>query len=119
MICLTMCALNKLKPISAPSRTPAETNTITNRRLIKVLTARSTLRFLVLAIPPAAAQRLQQRRGIGIPQRLGLHPALACLIILTLRDQQRDIADATRLIRLRSEERRVGKECRSRWSPYH
>src|SRR2546430_13324584 len=24
-----------------------------------------------------------------------------------------------RLPRLRSEERRVGKECRSRWSPYH
>src|SRR6478672_3956315 len=24
-----------------------------------------------------------------------------------------------RSIRLRSEERRVGKECRSRWSPYH
>ena len=23
------------------------------------------------------------------------------------------------LSRLRSEERRVGKECRSRWSPYH
>ena len=23
------------------------------------------------------------------------------------------------LARLRSEERRVGKECRSRWSPYH
>ena len=22
-------------------------------------------------------------------------------------------------LRLRSEERRVGKECRSRWSPYH
>src|SRR5258708_31317721 len=26
---------------------------------------------------------------------------------------------AARLRRLRSEERRVGKECRSRWSPYH
>ena len=25
----------------------------------------------------------------------------------------------TRGIRVRSEERRVGKECRSRWSPYH
>src|SRR2546430_15460542 len=25
----------------------------------------------------------------------------------------------TRVIRGRSEERRVGKECRSRWSPYH
>ena len=24
-----------------------------------------------------------------------------------------------RLVALRSEERRVGKECRSRWSPYH
>ena len=24
-----------------------------------------------------------------------------------------------RIILLRSEERRVGKECRSRWSPYH
>ena len=24
-----------------------------------------------------------------------------------------------RIIRSRSEERRVGKECRSRWSPYH
>ena len=23
------------------------------------------------------------------------------------------------LVRVRSEERRVGKECRSRWSPYH
>ena len=26
---------------------------------------------------------------------------------------------ATARVRLRSEERRVGKECRSRWSPYH
>ena len=25
----------------------------------------------------------------------------------------------TKLKKLRSEERRVGKECRSRWSPYH
>ena len=24
-----------------------------------------------------------------------------------------------RIVRSRSEERRVGKECRSRWSPYH
>ena len=24
-----------------------------------------------------------------------------------------------KIIRVRSEERRVGKECRSRWSPYH
>src|SRR5258705_13482387 len=35
------------------------------------------------------------------------------------------VSDATRatgsaqIVNLRSEERRVGKECRSRWSPYH
>ena len=27
--------------------------------------------------------------------------------------------DEQRTVLLRSEERRVGKECRSRWSPYH
>ena len=25
----------------------------------------------------------------------------------------------TKAMKMRSEERRVGKECRSRWSPYH
>ena len=29
------------------------------------------------------------------------------------------IGDATKFEFVRSEERRVGKECRSRWSPYH
>src|SRR5258708_13021001 len=29
------------------------------------------------------------------------------------------VAQATDIIGSRSEERRVGKECRSRWSPYH
>ena len=37
------------------------------------------------------------------------------------RDEQEKKALMTRLSRIegRSEERRVGKECRSRWSPYH
>src|SRR2546425_8010833 len=30
-----------------------------------------------------------------------------------------DIIEKTLSFKLRSEERRVGKECRSRWSPYH
>ena len=29
------------------------------------------------------------------------------------------VEQAVLLLRQRSEERRVGKECRSRWSPYH
>src|SRR5258708_34586398 len=30
-----------------------------------------------------------------------------------------DVHNAARTLEIRSEERRVGKECRSRWSPYH
>src|SRR5256884_1659944 len=40
----------------------------------------------------------------------------------TLRQQRLGALEATALLRTvmeRSEERRVGKECRSRWSPYH
>src|SRR2546430_3484084 len=32
---------------------------------------------------------------------------------------QTGLVDQTRQMNVRSEERRVGKECRSRWSPYH
>ena len=32
-------------------------------------------------------------------------------------ERLRDLLDKIKLVR--SEERRVGKECRSRWSPYH
>ena len=35
------------------------------------------------------------------------------------RKQDRPHFATLELSRLRSEERRVGKECRSRWSPYH
>src|SRR5256885_16409781 len=36
------------------------------------------------------------------------------ILIITHRSEEADIVEG-----LRSEERRVGKECRSRWSPYH
>ena len=42
-----------------------------------------------------------------------------------IEDEDIEIEDTQRedrhdlMMRLRSEERRVGKECRSRWSPYH
>ena len=32
---------------------------------------------------------------------------------------QEELAEKLGLKKSRSEERRVGKECRSRWSPYH
>src|SRR3712207_9226501 len=34
-------------------------------------------------------------------------------------DERRQPAEFANVVLLRSEERRVGKECRSRWSPYH
>ena len=41
------------------------------------------------------------------------------LILPTSRDDVRVILVRASDVVLRSEERRVGKECRSRWSPYH
>ena len=54
--------------------------------------------------PSSRAQSSPSQASQGTPSRL---PLLAC--------------DSVRLLRrrARSEERRVGKECRSRWSPYH
>ena len=34
-------------------------------------------------------------------------------------DQEKEPHFVTKVPKCRSEERRVGKECRSRWSPYH
>ena len=42
--------------------------------------------------------------------------ALTQLLSEAETDLEKEMAEN---LRLRSEERRVGKECRSRWSPYH
>ena len=41
----------------------------------------------------------------------------SCNHLITVSKQA--AAETDKLPHLRSEERRVGKECRSRWSPYH
>ena len=71
---------------------------------------------------------LLQRRGLApgqSPEEFGMahpeiiadiHAGYACSgsrVVTT------NTFEATRYKVLRSEERRVGKECRSRWSPYH
>src|SRR3989454_11805834 len=43
------------------------------------------------------------------------HPARGVCAV----DPEHEIVDAAPEVGARSEERRVGKECRSRWSPYH
>ena len=41
--------------------------------------------------------------------------------LIVVADYYKDIADGliNSALKIDSEERRVGKECRSRWSPYH
>src|SRR3712207_8072883 len=52
------------------------------------------------------------------PARLGAHGGRAGHLLLPRRGP-RDARVDEQPRRPRSEERRVGKECRSRWSPYH
>ena len=48
------------------------------------------------------------------------HPSVDRRITDTLRENYMPYAMSVIVSRaIRSEERRVGKECRSRWSPYH
>ena len=61
-------------------------------------------RAIATARPPAYAVcdlRLEDGNGLDVVE--------------TIREKRPD----SRVVVLRSEERRVGKECRSRWSPYH
>src|SRR3989441_5614644 len=48
-----------------------------------------------------------------------LTPPLPARIVFLVQAEVADRIAASRGSKTRSEERRVGKECRSRWSPYH
>ena len=47
--------------------------------------------------------------------------SLMCMDFLKIKEQLEVLNESVGMyhIDIRSEERRVGKECRSRWSPYH
>ena len=65
----------------------------------------------VLALLAGHAPRLLHGERQGRVEVLGLDPASA--------DGARHLEGRVAFVSARSEERRVGKECRSRWSPYH
>ena len=74
--------------------------------------------FLALPVGPLR-ERLLQVRGIG-PETADAITLYAAEKPVFVVDAYTHTAHATREEAvLRSEERRVGKECRSRWSPYH
>src|SRR3989454_4771454 len=68
------------------------------------------------------------RNAVGSESRVVKDKAAIDLLITLLADHSSSVADGAfrtlwnftgRMVEGRSEERRVGKECRSRWSPYH
>src|SRR2546429_7901503 len=65
----------------------------------------------LLALDQHVAQVCQEWQAQG-------QPAHSIQLLLDARDKT-VVFDGEHLRRIRSEERRVGKECRSRWSPYH
>src|SRR3712207_9137423 len=68
---------------------------------------------------PAELQVTATREGASFASGTATDPAMAPHnMTLTLRIwRQKSPADKGRMVTYRSEERRVGKECRSRWSP--
>src|SRR2546429_3734796 len=61
--------------------------------------------------------------SLALLRNLGKSPIPTCLMRRKQRavssGQSRSLSFTIWGVRTRSEERRVGKECRSRWSPYH
>src|SRR2546422_1140609 len=70
------------------------------------------------AVPIEHAYPLQRASDEVVVVRFVL---MRCLLYVSVFESltRRDATVSSTLLRLRSEERRVGKECRSRWSPYH
>src|SRR3989475_379724 len=66
--------------------------------------------FLVSPVCAAYCRFCTRRRKVGDPEKIPMAELESAFRYLEAHPEIRDV---------RSEERRVGKECRSRWSPYH
>src|SRR3712207_3469700 len=100
----------------AATMTPAE-----HRRVVEIVVEQAAGRVPIVA----GAGSNDTKRAIAMSQEMKAVGATHLLHVSPMYNKPpqrgiiahfRAVADATDL---RSEERRVGKECRSRWSPYH
>src|SRR5258706_13557592 len=78
------------------------------------------------ALEPLNPHRLRSPLGIQGVKRFSMHEPLTNLrkVVVLIMDRKTPRTEIWRALYgaaawNRSEERRVGKECRSRWSPYH
>src|SRR2546426_11550053 len=88
-------------------------------------------RLQVISLDEERRDQTERRRATDRRQPTGRRQAeargdkLVVLVVSSQEDAARQVrellegADPDRFGVVRSEERRVGKECRSRWSPYH
>src|SRR5712691_4816470 len=95
-----MIGSNALKPNRPPNSTP----TIANMMIMRLVINATPYDFsfsvcgfrgkdaLPLALPPAAAQRLEERRGVRVARRLRLNKTDPCLFVLALRVEERELA---------------------------
>ena len=58
-------------------------------------------------------------KGISLQQKVNANASRLSSLDSQIEEEKQRTDDITALKEYRSEERRVGKECRSRWSPYH
>ena len=82
----------------------------------------SMLGPLVIAGISLDKRKLRKLSSIGVKDSKKLSPKLREELykkIIEIADDYYITKISPRSIDARSEERRVGKECRSRWSPYH
>ena len=74
------------------------------------------LKATVCGLPMA---QIHETGGEQLPFADGEFDWVWCHTVLEhVRDVEMCVAEIVRVMKPRSEERRVGKECRSRWSPY-
>src|SRR3712207_7907792 len=80
----------------------------------------SGTRFKVFPQPGVPRDPFEKFADAAEVHRLtGVCPSVAIHIPWDRVDDYAELRDYAKSLGMRSEERRVGKECRSRWSPYH
>ena len=70
-------------------------------------------------LKPIFGFALKRCKSIHDAEELSQEIAIRAFRALLIKDDVADMGKFIWTVAHRSEERRVGKECRSRWSPYH